>query len=186
MPDERDINDAIFTGIIGLAFLFLELKSEIQNPVNFNYIRIVIFLFLAIGIARIYGVILNNKKIKFISITIFKLVFVPLSAFMFPIIITTQFLPLLTTDKLIMTEIALFVFLFSLLAFEYTGIKMYRGFIKKDLGIKISLGQFIREMAKEKISKWIDERKRRYKRNKMAIKRFYMRIKNFKLSRQHP
>jgi len=125
MSDRREqlINEAFFGGIIGLAFLFLELRvaspeARLVSPYNFNMLSSFVFLFILCGFLRIYGVILNNEGFKNWSMYVFKIVVFPYSALATPIAIYNQFIkflfwipfPVILMISISLTEISLSIY----------------------------------------------------------------------------
>jgi len=142
---EQEITDAIITGIIGLAFLFLAFRGIIPSVLsepNVNLLIILMFLFLIVGMLRIYGTILKSSFLRRLSIHFFKIVAFPYTLWIFPSIILTELRIIL--PPIIINGVFLFFFEFTIyFAFRYLidGIKeeIKRLGLKKEFDIEITL-----------------------------------------------
>lgn len=90
MRNERDLNEAIFTGVISISVLFASLGFFVSKESYIYIIALTGFPF-AIGMLRIYGVILDNQKFK-ISSELLSLFIVPVLFWLIPLLMVNEIL----------------------------------------------------------------------------------------------
>jgi uncharacterized membrane protein len=81
--NERQIDEAIIGGIIGLAFSFIGLKEigAITNEASLIFLSLLVISFTGVGLFRVYGIILKQPLLKWLSEFIFKIIVVPLTPY---------------------------------------------------------------------------------------------------------
>ncbi len=155
LEKEREISEAIIGGLIGVAFLFLGFQEAgLIASQNLNYILFILLSFLAVGILRIYGILLDNPKLKSLSKVVFKTITIPSSALLFPIMLIVQFLPLIAGSppywSLVLANAGV---IGSVMLFVFTTSKIYDDVMKKDFKIREPLLKFILKKIKRRFRK---------------------------------
>ena len=89
MTYERSKDDAIFSGLIGLAAIFFASKDFIL-PDNMGYFILLISVFLLVCLWRVFGTVLEFKGFNNLAIDFFALIVTPVTAFVLMRILVTQ------------------------------------------------------------------------------------------------
>lgn len=94
---ETNVNEAIFTGVISIAVIFLSIGFFVSKE-NTIYIIGLMFLPFVVGMLRIYGVILDSGKLKLVS-EIAVLFIVPITLWLVPLLVMNEVsLPILKIE----------------------------------------------------------------------------------------
>lgn len=101
--NNRDLNDAIFGGILVFSVVFFSMK-DLFSPDNQNIFIMLILVYLFASICRIFGIILESPTINNIGLHYCRLILIPLTVW--------------ATTAIILTEIRLSVFS-SLVSFYF-------------------------------------------------------------------
>jgi len=87
---DKDITEAILTGMVGLAGLLIAIKQTGIMLDNFNLVSYLVLAFFIIAIIRVYGIILNINFIKRFSVYLFKSIILPYTLWIIPILLITE------------------------------------------------------------------------------------------------
>jgi len=74
--DNRDLNEAILTGVLGFSFVFFSMKDLFDPDNKINFVAL-IFIYIFASICRIFGIILESEKINTISLHYCKIILIP-------------------------------------------------------------------------------------------------------------
>ena len=89
MKDNRDINEAIFGGILVFSVVFFSMKDLFSQENRVNFI-VLIFVYLFASLCRIFGIILGSDRINAWSIHYCRLVLIPITVWTTMTIILTE------------------------------------------------------------------------------------------------
>lgn len=137
--NSRDINEAIFGGVLVFSIVFLSMK-DLFSPENRGNFLVLILVYLLASISRIFGIILESEKINNFSIHYCRIILIPYTIW--------------ATTAIIFTEIKLF---FAATIFSYYFLLITEYFIVTNTyGIKFKFrSPIVLDFDKEKLKKKI-------------------------------